>query len=276
MEPAIEAVSLGEYASDLSLWGLFLAADPIVKAVMLALILASVWSWALIFAKRARLGALNKAANSFEDKFWSGQPLDQLYASVKGQLDDSLVMTFSAGMGEWSEGVSSGVTSASDSLKAGLRQRIERAMSVAITREMNKLEKGMTFLASVGSTAPFIGLFGTVWGIMNSFAAIAASKNTSLAVVAPGISEALFATALGLVAAIPAVVAYNVFSTGFNRYADRLEAFSDEFIAIISRHLDTQRQEPESKSTFDISDEDNSDPVDDTLSADAPHEDKEA
>ena len=245
MDQAIEAVNLGGHAADLTMWGLFLAADPIVKAVMLALVLSSIWSWTLIFAKRSRLSSLNKAANKFEDQFWSGQPLDQLYDTVKGKRNDPLVMTFSAGMGEWTDGVSSGVTSASDTLKAGLRQRIERAMSVAITREMNKLEKGMTFLASVGSTAPFIGLFGTVWGIMNSFSAIAASKNTSLAVVAPGIAEALFATALGLVAAIPAVVAYNVFSTGFNRYADRLEAFSDEFIAIISRHLDSQRQKEE-------------------------------
>lgn len=244
----VNAVSLGEHSADLSMWGLFMAADPIVKFVMIALIACSVWSWTLIFAKRSRLSELNKAANGFEDKFWSGEPLDKLYASVKSKINDPLMMTFSAGMGEWSEGVSSGVTSASDTLKAGLRQRVERAMSVAITREMNKLESGMTFLASVGSTAPFIGLFGTVWGIMNSFSAIAASKNTSLAVVAPGIAEALFATALGLVAAIPAVVAYNIFSNGFNRYADRLEAFSDEFLAIISRHLDAQRDDNEKKS----------------------------
>ena len=150
-----------------------------------------------------------------------------------------MLATFAAGMEEWQAGVSSGVP-IKESIQASLRQRVERAMNVAIGREMNVLEKGMTFLATVGSTAPFIGLFGTVWGIMNSFSAIASSNNTSLAVVAPGIAEALFATALGLVAAIPAVVCYNVFSTGINRYADRLEAFADEFSAILSRHLDSQ------------------------------------
>jgi len=142
-------------------------------------------------------------------------------------------------MDEWQAGVVGGVPS-KESLQASLRQRVERAMSVTIGREMDTLERGMTFLASVGSTAPFIGLFGTVWGIMNSFSSIAATNNTSLAVVAPGIAEALFATALGLVAAIPGVLAYNVFSTGLNRYASRLEAFTDEFTAILSRHLDNQ------------------------------------
>lgn len=240
MDPTLDAVSLGEYSSDLTMWGLFLAADPIVKAVMLMLVMASVWSWALIFAKRNRLSMLNKAAAIFEDQFWSGESLDRLYDSVRANTHDPLQSTFSSGMGEWKESVSSGATG-SETLQAGVRQRVERAMSVTIMREMNKLESGMTFLASVGSTAPFIGLFGTVWGIMNSFSAIAASHNTSLAVVAPGISEALFATALGLVAAIPAVIAYNVFSSGFNRYADRLEAFADEFIAILSRHLDNKK-----------------------------------
>ena len=147
-------------------------------------------------------------------------------------------------MEEWHAGVAGGIPS-QDNMQASLRQRVERAMSVAIGREVTKLESGMTFLASVGSTAPFIGLFGTVWGIMNSFSAIASSNNTSLAVVAPGIAEALFATALGLVAAIPAVIAYNVFSTQLNRYADRLENFSDEFIAILSRHLDSQKNKTE-------------------------------
>lgn len=246
MDPAIESANLVNHATDLSMWGMFMMADPIVKIVMLMLVASSIWCWALIFAKRKRLSTLNKSADAFEDKFWSGEPLDKLYQRVKGNANDPLQIVFSAGMGEWAEGVSAGVTSGGATLHAGLRQRVERAMSVAITREMNKLERGMTFLASTGSTAPFIGLFGTVWGIMNSFAAIAASKNTSLAVVAPGISEALFATALGLVAAIPAVVAYNVFSTNFNRYADRLEGFTDEFLAILSRHLDTQKSKPTS------------------------------
>ena len=140
-------------------------------------------------------------------------------------------------MDEWQNSVSGGVPHR-ESIQASLRQRIERAMAVTIGKEMQRLEKGMTFLASIGSTAPFIGLFGTVWGIMNSFASIAATNNTSLAVVAPGIAEALFATALGLVAAIPAVLAFNIFSTNLNRYADRLENFASEFTAILSRHMD--------------------------------------
>lgn len=236
---AVDTVNLGSYAHDMSMLGLFMQADPIVKAVMLALIMASVWSWAIIFSKKTTLSKLNRKANIFEDSFWSGEPLDKIYQRVKNSKHDPILQTFSAGMEEWQAGIAGGVP-AKESMQAGLKQRVERSMTVAITREMNALERGMTFLASVGATAPFIGLFGTVWGIMNSFSAIAASNNTSLAVVAPGIAEALFATALGLVAAIPAVIAYNVFSTGFNRYADRLEAFADEFSAILSRHLDNQ------------------------------------
>lgn len=239
MADVIETVDLGSYAHDMSMWGLFLQADPIVKAVMLMLVLASVWSWSIIIAKRSNLKKLNRKANIFEDSFWSGEPLDKIYQRVKNSKPDPLLATFSAGMDEWQAGIAHGVPS-KESMQAGIRQRVERSMSVTINREISALERGMTFLASVGSTAPFIGLFGTVWGIMGSFSSIAATNNTSLAVVAPGIAEALFATALGLVAAIPAVIAYNVFSTGLNRYADRLEAFADEFTAILSRHLDSQ------------------------------------
>ena len=237
IDTVIDTVDLGGVAHDLSMWGLFMMADPVVKAVMIMLVLASVWSWAIIFQKRGVLSRLNRRAARFEDTFWSGEPLDKIYDRVKNSKQDPLLTTFSAGMDEWQAGVSGGMPSKS-SLQTSLRGRVERAMSLNITREMNRLERGMTFLASVGSTAPFIGLFGTVWGIMNSFTSIAATNNTSLAVVAPGMAEALFATALGLVAAIPAVVAYNVFSTSLNRYADRLEAFTDEFSAILSRHLD--------------------------------------
>jgi biopolymer transport protein TolQ len=236
---SVDAVNLGTYAHDMSMLGLFMQADPIVKAVMLALILASIWSWAIIISKRNTLRKLNRKASMFEDSFWSGEPLDKIYQRVKNSKHDPLLQTFSAGMEEWQAGVAGGMPS-KESMQASLRQRVERSMSVAITREMTALERGMTFLASVGSTAPFIGLFGTVWGIMNSFSSIAATNNTSLAVVAPGIAEALFATALGLVAAIPAVIAYNVCSTGLNRYANRLEAFMDEFTAILSRHLDSE------------------------------------
>ena len=238
MDPVVEAVNLGGHAHDLSMWGLFMQADIVVKTVMIMLVLASVWSWTLIFSKRSTLNKLNRKANVFEDSFWSGEPLDKIYQRVKNSKQDPLLTTFAAGMEEWQAGVAAGIP-AKESMQASLRQRVERAMSVTIGREMNNLERGMTFLASVGSTAPFIGLFGTVWGIMNSFASIARTNNTSLAVVAPGMAEALFATALGLVAAIPAVLAYNVFSTALNRYADRLEAFTDEFSAILSRHLDS-------------------------------------
>jgi len=246
MATPIETVDLGSYAHDMSMWSLFLQADPVVKTVMFVLVVASIWSWTIIFAKRSTLKRLNKKATVFEDSFWSGEPLDKIYARVKKSKHDPILHTFSSGMEEWQAGIAAGVPSKA-SMQASLRQRVERAMTVAIMREMNALERGMTFLASVGSTAPFIGLFGTVWGIMGSFSAIAASNNTSLAVVAPGISEALFATALGLVAAIPAVVAYNVFSTGLNRYSDRLEAFTDEFSAILSRHLDSQEEEDSTK-----------------------------
>ncbi|MGQ0527544.1 MAG: protein TolQ [Alphaproteobacteria bacterium] len=239
MDPVVEAVNLGSYSHDLSMIGLFVQADPIVKAVMVMLMFASVWSWAVIFSKRSTLARLNKKANVFEDSFWSGEALDKIYQRVRNSKTDPMLSTFAAGMDEWQAGVVGGLP-AKESLQASLRQRVERAMNVNISREMNNLERGMTFLASVGSTAPFIGLFGTVWGIMNSFSAIAASNNTSLAVVAPGIAEALFATALGLVAAIPAVVAYNVCATSLGRYAGRLEAFTDEFTAILSRHLDSQ------------------------------------
>jgi biopolymer transport protein TolQ len=236
---AVQTTDLGSYTHDLSMWGLFMQADPIVKFVMILLIMASVWSWSIIFSKRSTLKKLNRKADAFEDSFWSGEPLDKIYQRVRNSKPDPILATFAAGMEEWKAGVAGGLP-ARESLMASLRQRVERAMSVTISREIGALERGMTFLASVGSTAPFIGLFGTVWGIMNSFSSIAATNNTSLAVVAPGIAEALFATALGLVAAIPAVVAYNVFSTELNRYADRLEVFSDEFSAILSRHLDAQ------------------------------------
>ncbi len=242
MASTVEAVDLGGYDTDMSALGLFLEADLIIKLVMMALVFASLWSWSIIFSKKSTLSRLNRRANRFEDSFWSGEPLDKIYERVKSSKEDPMLRTFSAGMDEWQAGVVGGVP-AKESMQASLKQRVERAMSVTIGREMNALERGMTFLASVGSSAPFIGLFGTVWGIMNSFSAIASTNNTSLAVVAPGIAEALFATALGLVAAIPAVIGYNVFSSALNRYGDRLDAFTDEFSAILSRHLDSQEDD---------------------------------
>ncbi len=237
---AVDAVAAGQsFDGNLSIIALFMHADIIVKAVALILVFASVWCWAIIFEKKATIGKLNRRANKFEDAFWSGEPLDKLYQRIKKSPHDPLLKVFSAGMEEWQNTVSGGVPDR-DNLQASLRQRVERAMTVAISREMARLERGMTFLATIGSTAPFIGLFGTVWGIMNSFNSIAHSNNTSLAVVAPGISEALFVTALGLVAAIPAVIAYNGYSSKLQRYAGRLDAFVNEFAAILSRHLESQ------------------------------------
>lgn len=226
-------------AHDMSMMGMFMQADIVVKCVMMMLILASIWCWAIIFEKRATISKLNRRANKFEDAFWSGEPLDKLYHRIKKSPNDPLLKTFSAGMEEWHSTVEGGLP-AQESMQASLRQRVERAMSITIGREMDRLERGMTFLATVGSTAPFIGLFGTVWGIMRSFIAIANTNSTGLSVVAPGIAEALFATALGLVAAIPAVVAYNGFSSKLNRYAARLDGFVSEFSAILSRHLEGQ------------------------------------
>ncbi|OYD80124.1 MULTISPECIES: protein TolQ [Azospirillum] len=229
-----QVVGAAAKAHDITMWGLFWQADMIVKVVMLMLLVASVWCWAIIIEKLMRIRRLNAQADAFEESFWSGGSLDALYDRIGQNPTDPMSATFAAGMREWRHAADRGI----GSMKGSLQQRVERVMSVTIGREMLRAERYMTFLASVGSTAPFIGLFGTVWGIMNSFTSIAASGNTSLAVVAPGIAEALFATALGLVAAIPAVISYNKFTTDLGRYADRLETFSGEFSAILSRHLE--------------------------------------
>jgi biopolymer transport protein TolQ len=239
MQPdVVNAVNLGGVVPhDLSILGLFLQADIVVKVVMMILLLASFWSWAVIFDKTMRLRRLRREAATFEESFWSGGSLDDLYDRVGQRPIEPMSAIFAAAMREWRRSAAKGLIG-SGQLRTSLQDRIERVMNVTVGREMERLEKFMAYLATVGSVAPFIGLFGTVWGIMNSFQAIAAQKNTSLAVVAPGIAEALFATALGLVAAIPAVVAYNKLSTDFGRYAGRLEAFSSEFSAILSRQLD--------------------------------------
>ncbi|HET8726937.1 MAG TPA: protein TolQ [Alphaproteobacteria bacterium] len=222
---------------DLSLWGLFLQADIVVKFVMLLLLAASIWCWAIIFEKSMRLRRMKRDVEGFEETFWSGGSLEDLYDRVGSNPPDPAAAIFSAGMKEWRHAVDHGLTS-TGSMRAGLQQRIDRVMSVTLAREMSLMERGMTVLASVGSTAPFVGLFGTVWGIMNSFTSIAASENTSLAVVAPGIAEALFATALGLFAAIPATAFYNKFGNDMGKLGDRLDNFSGEFSAILSRYLE--------------------------------------
>ncbi len=230
------AALVGSIGTDLSIWGLFLQADIVVKIVMIMLILASFWCWAIIFEKILRMRRLWAQAEEFEEAFWSGGSLEDLYDRISDRPTSPMAAIFTAAMREWRRSAAKGIAEAAQ--MAGLSQRIDRVMQVTLGREMEGLERHMTFLASVGSTGPFIGLFGTVWGIMNSFQAIANSKDTSLAVVAPGIAEALFATALGLVAAIPAVVAYNKISSDLGRYAARLESFSGEFSAILSRQFD--------------------------------------
>ena len=228
---------VGAAAHDLSVYGLFVQADWIVKAVMIMLLLASIWSWAIIIHKLIRLRALRAQAKQFEDAFWSGGSLEELFDRISNRPTDPMASIFVAAMREWRRSAAKGLLT-NEALRESLRDRIERVMNIALGREMDQLERYMTFLASVGSAAPFVGLFGTVWGIMNSFAAIAGSKNTSLAVVAPGIAEALFATALGLVAAIPAVLAFNKLNNDITRYSNRLEAFAGEFGAILSRQLE--------------------------------------
>jgi biopolymer transport protein TolQ len=226
-------VNLGSAAAgDLSIMSLFLQADIVVKLVMIALLFASVWVWAIVFEKITSLRRVDRAADAFEDRFWSGGSLDELFEEEGAKPENPMAAVFGAAMNEWRR---SARTAGADVSRSGVRDRVERAMAVTIQREMERLEKWMIFLASVGATAPFIGLFGTVWGIMHSFSAIAAMHNTNLAVVAPGIAEALFATAIGLVAAIPAVLAYNKISTDLARFAARLEGFGTEFGAILSR-----------------------------------------
>ena len=221
---------------DFSMWGLFMQADLIVKSVMMMLFGLSIWCWAIIIEKFVRLRRLNGAASKFEDSFWSGGSLDTLYDKIGGTPQDPMSAVFGAAMREWrrTRELGSGIGERTGSLM----QRIDRVMDVTVNREMTRVERQMTVLASTAATAPFIGLFGTVWGIMNSFQSIAVSKNTNLAVVAPGIAEALFATALGLVAAIPAVIAYNKISRDLDRYTQRLDDFATEFSAIISRQLE--------------------------------------
>ena len=233
----VDSVQLGgSVDTDLSIIGLFLAAYPVVKAVMLGLIIVSIFTWAIIFDKILKLRGLRAHARAFEDSFWSGGSIEELYDKVGTNPHDPMSLVFSEAMREWRN--SKDLARKSEEVRASLRARIQQIMNLTIDREMERLEKNMSFLASVGSTAPFVGLFGTVWGIMDAFQSIAATKTTALSVVAPGIAEALFATALGLIAAIPAVVAYNKISHDLDRFAQSLEGFSAEFISILSRNLD--------------------------------------
>jgi biopolymer transport protein TolQ len=224
---------------DLSILELFKNAHIIVKLVILGLLAASVWSWAIILEKLFLFARTRKETDKFEQVFWSGQSLDELYEALAQRRNTGMAAIFVAAMREWKRSTErEGSERASTRPMPGVQLRVEKVMDVTISREVERLERRLTFLATVGSTAPFVGLFGTVWGIMTSFQSIAVSKNTSLAVVAPGIAEALFATALGLLAAIPAVIFYNKFNSEVARHAARLEGFADEFGAILSRQID--------------------------------------
>jgi biopolymer transport protein TolQ len=238
MENTIQSVNVGDSVQNvnLSLWDLFFGADWVVQIVLVTLLFASMWSWTIIFAKASRLKSLKSQANKFEEAFWSGASLETLYEKASKRPLTPLTAIFTSAMKEWHHQSIGGAPQIRNTLS--MQERLQRIMSVTIQREMEDLEKYMIFLASVGSTAPFIGLFGTVWGIMDSFQSIAVSQSTNLAVVAPGIAEALFATAIGLVAAIPAVLAYNKLSSEINRFGNRLEAFSEEFLMVVSRQAE--------------------------------------
>ena len=224
MEADISTQAVGLASSaDFSLMNLFLRADIIVKSVIIILIAWSVYSWAIIIEKLKLFKKINSSSEEFEEKFWRSKSAETFYNSLPNKIEDPMASLFK-------ESMQSVLKSRS---KSNLMERLGGTLEVGIEKQMTKIEKGFTFLATVGSTAPFIGLFGTVWGIMNSFQSIAISRNTSLAIVAPGIAEALFATALGLLAAIPAVIAYNRFNTDSKKYSQKLESFSKRFISII-------------------------------------------
>ncbi|MEE9196161.1 MAG: protein TolQ [Alphaproteobacteria bacterium] len=234
-ETQVSVETLGGSVPDFTVWGMFWEAGIVVQLVIVLLVLASVWTWAIIFEKLIRIRKVNSEADAFEETFWSGNSLENLYGETKKNPTHPLALVFISAMREWQRSL----TAEGRVLdKLSLQERIAKVMRVTSQREMERLEERTVFLATVGSTAPFVGLFGTVWGIMNAFQSIALTSNTSLAVVAPGIAEALLATALGLVAAIPAVMAYNKLSGELARYAARLEGFSDEFQAILSRQMD--------------------------------------
>ncbi|MCH8322125.1 MAG: protein TolQ [Proteobacteria bacterium] len=235
MEDQIIETEFGSQIPDFTLWGMFSQADIVVQFVMVVLVAASIWSWAIIFHKFRLMRTIKKSSDVFEETFWSGNSLDDILGKVGRNPDNPLAKVFVAAMNEWQKSMSS---KGSVLDRMSIQERLHKVMRVALNREMVAIERHTSYLASVGSVSPFVGLFGTVWGIMNAFQAIAQASNTSLAVVAPGIAEALLATALGLGAAIPAVIFYNRIINEINRFAVRLEGFTDEFSAFLSRQLD--------------------------------------
>ncbi|MDX2028123.1 MAG: protein TolQ [Alphaproteobacteria bacterium] len=247
---AVNAVKLAGSvaATDMSIMGLFGHADFVGKIVITGLLMISILTWAIIFDKIIKINRLKERAAYFEERFWSAGSLDMLYDKIKRPADP-MQAVFVAGMKEWRSAHDKGLHSAAHGT---VQARIDRILQVTIGREMAMIETWMTFLASVGSVAPFIGLFGTVWGIMRSFIGIAQAQNTSLAVVAPGIAEALLATAVGLIAAIPATTAYNKFSTEIGRYGARLENFANDFVATLSRNLESDKGDRSERGEGDV------------------------
>ena len=226
---AVDAINLVQNgAYDLSIFSLFLRADPVVKLVIFGLFISSIWSWAIIINKIKMIRKINNVTKKFEDLFWSTSSLEGLYTKTESKNENPMIAIFNKSMIEW-------LKIRNSKIKDRVENRLNNVLVNSINNEITKLEKNMIFLASLGSAAPFVGLFGTVWGIMNSFQAIGITKNTSLAVVAPGIAEALFATALGLIAAIPAVIAYNKISSIFDNYSIRLETFAQEFVNRVTK-----------------------------------------
>ncbi|MFN5608698.1 MAG: protein TolQ [Holosporales bacterium] len=230
MEPLHQS-GLAAVGASLSIADLFLMADIVVKTVMIALLVISVWTWTVIITKTLLMRRLEAESSVFSEAFWNSSSLEILYQKLADRPKEPMAAIFCAAVREWQMGVNNpGTTN-----RATWPERVQRTIRVTLEREVTALNKSLTFLAITGSAAPFVGLFGTVWGVMNSFTAIAASKNTSLAVVAPGIAEALFATAIGLFAAIPASIAYNFFASKIERYAGRLDAFGDEITTLLLR-----------------------------------------
>ncbi len=233
----VETTGLEAAGHQVSMLSLFLQAGLVVKSVMIGLLVASIWSWAIIFDKWFLYARTKRQLNKFEKIFWSGQSLEELYQSVSQNTANGMASLFVAAMREWKRSYERGANS-----QIGLQTRIDKVLDVSLAREAERLERRLIFLATVGAAAPFVGLFGTVIGIMTSFQAIAGSKSTNLAVVAPGIAEALMATALGLLAAIPATIFYNKLSSDVSKITLRLESFADEFSAILSRQIDERNR----------------------------------
>tara|TARA_B100000700_G_scaffold329497_1_gene451425 strand:- start:1464 stop:2183 length:720 start_codon:yes stop_codon:yes gene_type:complete len=239
MENVIESGDITSVAVDFSMMSLFLEADIVVKSVIVILILASIYSWYVIVSKIERLRRLKQHENEFDEIFWSGNSFEDLFETFNYNHNDPKSKIFCAAINEWKKSNPKKNIDKNTDLNS-LKERMNRSMQVTFNKETESIEKNLTFLATAGSTAPFIGLFGTVWGIMNSFQSIAIAQNTNLAVVAPGIAEALFATALGLFVAIPAVVGYNKITSDLSKYFMSLESFMDEFTTIFFRQLENR------------------------------------